>query len=201
MRAPSPGKARRQDPGPATKSMIFIGSLSTRRFPKVWIAVSREGLIAIDLSASRADFGTGISRLTRRPVRYAPDRVRNAASQIRDYLRGQRRSFQLRIDWSVIHTPFQRRALAAVFSIPYGQTRSYKQIAAQIGRPRAIRAVGRANATNPLPLVIPCHRVIGADGSLRGYGAAGGVATKAWLLALESSHARPGTGARAGPSR
>jgi len=145
--------------------------------------------VAIDLGASRANFETDLARRSKRPVLYAPKRVRNAVSQIRGYLRGERRSFQVKIDWSIIETQFKRRALAAVLSIPYGQTRSYKQVAAQIGRPRAIRAVGQANATNPLPLVIPCHRVIGADGDLRGYGGAGGIAAKAWLLEMEASRA------------
>jgi O-6-methylguanine DNA methyltransferase len=170
--------------------MISIGSFSPRHFPRIWIAASRKGLVAIDLGASRTKFETSLARRIGRPVRYAPDQVRNVAWQIRDYLRGQRRSFQIRIDWSMLRTSFQRRALTAVLSIPYGQTRSYKQIAAQIGRQRAVRAVGRANAANPLPLVIPCHRVVGADGDLRGYGGAGGIRTKAWLLRMEASHAR-----------
>jgi O-6-methylguanine DNA methyltransferase len=70
-------------------------------------------------------------------------------------------------------------------AIPYGQTRTYREIAAQIGTPNAPRAVGRANATNPMPLVIPCHRVIGTDGKLHGYGGAGGLKTKRWLLTME----------------
>jgi len=171
--------------------MIFFGSLSMRRFPRVWVAASQAGLVAIDLGSSRASFETVIAQRTGRPVRYAPSRVRSATSQIRQYLRGRRRSFRVMIDWSMIRTSFRRRALAAVLSIPYGQTRSYKQIAAQLGRPRAMRAVGRANAANPLPIVIPCHRVIGADGDLRGYDGAGGTATKAWLLNLEASQGRP----------
>ena len=83
-------------------------------------------------------------------------------------------------------TEFQKKVLKAVCAIPYGETRTYGQIAAQIRFQSASRAVGRANATNPIPLVIPCHRVIGADGNLRGYGAGDGIATKAWLLALET---------------
>jgi O-6-methylguanine DNA methyltransferase len=82
-------------------------------------------------------------------------------------------------------TPFQRQARRAVAAIPYGQTRAYSQIAAHLGNANAARAVGRANATNPIPLVIPCHRVVGADGSLCGYGGAGGLRTKRWLLDLE----------------
>ena len=73
-------------------------------------------------------------------------------------------------------------------AIPYGNTLTYGELAVRLGKPRAARAVGRAEATNPIPLVLPCHRVVGWDGGLRGYGTGAGVQTKAWLLALESSH-------------
>ncbi|MBN2470051.1 MAG: methylated-DNA--[protein]-cysteine S-methyltransferase [Anaerolineae bacterium] len=85
-------------------------------------------------------------------------------------------------------TPFQRAVYAAVEAVPAGQTRTYGQIAAQIGRPRASRAVGAANAHNPLPLLIPCHRLVGRDGQLRGYGTGQGLATKAALLEYEMAH-------------
>ena len=80
-------------------------------------------------------------------------------------------------------TPFQQRVWRALEAIPYGETRTYAQIAAAVGNPRAVRAVGGANHRNPLPVVIPCHRVIGADGSLTGY--AGGLERKTLLLGLE----------------
>jgi methylated-DNA-[protein]-cysteine S-methyltransferase len=83
--------------------------------------------------------------------------------------------------------PFQIQVLQIVFSIPYGGTRTYGEIAYDIGNPKAARAVGRANATNPMPLVIPCHRVIGSDGKLRGYGGGEGLATKEWLLQMEGA--------------
>ncbi len=78
--------------------------------------------------------------------------------------------------------PFQQAVLQATYEIPYGETRTYKEIAERIGRPRAARAVGRAEATNPMPLVLPCHRVIGVDGKLHGYGLGEGVKTKEWLV-------------------
>jgi methylated-DNA-[protein]-cysteine S-methyltransferase len=77
--------------------------------------------------------------------------------------------------------------LQATAAIPYGETRTYGQVAAAVGKPRAARAVGRALATNPMPIVIPCHRVVSADGRLRGYSGLGGLTTKARLLALESA--------------
>jgi methylated-DNA-[protein]-cysteine S-methyltransferase len=108
-----------------------------------------------------------------------------AAVQLVEYLKGQRQYFDFPIDWSGM-TDFQERVLRLTLAIPYGETRTYGGIARQIGRPKSARAVGRAQATNPMPLVIPCHRVLGSDGGLHGYGGCGGLATKAWLLELES---------------
>ena len=88
-----------------------------------------------------------------------------------------------------ILTGFQRLALQATFAIPYGRTATYAEIASQLGNPRLARAVGRAEATNPMPLVLPCHRVLGTDGKLHGYGGPGGIGMKEWLLALERQNA------------
>jgi O-6-methylguanine DNA methyltransferase len=88
---------------------------------------------------------------------------------------------------------FQIMVLQATLAINYGDTKTYAQIANQIDHPKSARAVGRAQATNPMPIVIPCHRVIGSDSSLHGYSGRGGAETKAWLLALEASHRLKGT--------
>jgi methylated-DNA-[protein]-cysteine S-methyltransferase len=103
--------------------------------------------------------------------------------QLKEYFAGKRQAFELELDFA--GTPFQRRVWAALLSIPYGETRSYGEIARQIGDPRAVRAVGAANGKNPISIVAPCHRVIGATGELRGF--AGGLQTKARLLALEAA--------------
>ena len=105
-------------------------------------------------------------------------------SQFAEYFAGARRAFDLALDLDRC-TDFQRAVYTHVRAIPFGETRTYAGIAAQIGRPGAYRAVGRANAVNPLAIVIPCHRLLGSDGSLRGYAAPGGVGTKAWLLDFE----------------
>jgi methylated-DNA-[protein]-cysteine S-methyltransferase len=174
------------------KSPILIGSIRTSRLGEVWVALSGRRLVAVEFGVSRAKFEAAVRKQTRRDVEYVPVtkdslNLAQATRQIKEYIDGKRRVFDLEIDWSVLASDFQRAALRAVFSIPYGQTRTYAQVAAQIGQPRAFRAVGRANATNPMPLVIPCHRVIGADGKLHGYGGAGGLKTKAWLLKMENA--------------
>ena len=112
-----------------------------------------------------------------------------AINQVEEYFAGKRQSFTLPIDWQQF-TDFQIDVYRAVISVPFGQTRTYGQIAAQIGRPKAARAVGAANAANPLPIIIPCHRLVGKDGTLRGYGGKGGIKTKQWLLDLENRYSR-----------
>ena len=106
-----------------------------------------------------------------------------AERQLAEYFAGRRTQFSLRLDPA--GTPFQRQVWSALLTIPFGQTRSYAEIARQIGRPTAVRAVGAANGRNPLSIVAPCHRVIGSTGQLTGF--AGGLEIKARLLALEGA--------------
>ena len=107
-----------------------------------------------------------------------------AARQLGEYFAGDRQEFDLEL--APTGTPFQLDVLDALLTIGYGETRTYGDLARQIGRPKAVRAVGAANGRNPLPIIIPCHRVIGHDGDLTGFG--GGLETKRYLLELESSH-------------
>jgi methylated-DNA-[protein]-cysteine S-methyltransferase len=109
----------------------------------------------------------------------------DATRQLKEYFAGKRKAFDLELSPS--GTRFQLTVLDALQRIPYGETRSYADIARAVGNPRAVRAVGAANGRNPLPIVIPCHRVIGSDGSLTGFG--GGIETKRFLLDLERRHA------------
>lgn len=174
------------------KSPILIGSIRTTRLGEVWVALSEHGLVTVEFGISRKNFEAAVRKQTHRDVEYKlkADESKCLAEvthQIKEYLDGKLHVFDLKIDWSVLSSDFQRAALRAVFSIPYGQTRTYAQVAAGIGHPDAPRAVGRANATNPMPLVIPCHRVIGTDGKLHGFGGAGGLKTKAWLLKMEGA--------------
>lgn len=109
--------------------------------------------------------------------------LHETARQLEEYFSGRRTQFALKLD--LAGTPFQRKVWSALLTIPFGETRSYGQIARQIGSPGAGRAVGAANGRNPISIVAPCHRVIGATGKLTGF--AGGLAAKARLLALEGA--------------
>ena len=127
-------------------------------------------------------FPTGAKARTPGPDwEYAEHAFAEAAAQLRAYFAGELRTFDLDIRLSV--TPFQEAVLGELRRIPYGETRTYGEIATRIGRPKAVRAVGAANGSNPLPIVIPCHRVVGAGGQLTGFG--GGLETKRYLLGLE----------------
>ncbi len=117
---------------------------------------------------------------------YAPNR--EAIRQVLEYLEGKRSAFDLQLD--LRGTPFQRAVWNALLQIPYGATRSYADVARAVCNPNAVRAVGSANGANPVPLVVPCHRVIAAHGKLGGYG--GGLDLKQRLLAMEQSECHQG---------
>ncbi len=120
------------------------------------------------------------------PATFGTNRVlERAAQQLAEYFAGKRREFDLPL--APKGTGFQERAWRALLAIPYGETRTYGEQARAIGRPAASRAVGAANGKNPIAIIIPCHRVIGANGTLTGYG--GGLPLKRWLLEHEAKHA------------
>ena len=163
--------------------MIWIGSLEHERLGPIWVAASPLGIRGLYMRATEEEVR---AQWPDRQLIVDPGRVGSYLVQIDEYLAGRRRDFELPIDWSIL-TLFQEEVLRLVCAIPYGQTRTYQQLADELEKPGAARAVGQANATNPVPLIIPCHRVLGSDGGLHGYGGAGGIETKAWLLALEGS--------------
>lgn len=172
------------------EKIIYIGETSSTPLGNTWVAVSEDGLVAVDFQADRQNFIQNVQHLLY-PVsaRFSlnPEKTNPTLRQIREFLNGERQTFNLPIDWSVL-TPFQTKVLCLTYAIPYGKTITYGEIAARLGNPGAARAVGRAEATNPMPVVIPCHRVLGSDGKLHGYGAANGLESKAWLLELEHTN-------------
>jgi methylated-DNA-[protein]-cysteine S-methyltransferase len=162
----------------------YVDSLSTP-VGAVAVAVDDDGrLMGVDFIAAGEEDRLAAA-LRRRGYAIAPGRERCAEvrRQLGEYFAGRRRAFDLEV--VLDGSPFQRRVWAELRRIPYGGTLSYGQLAARLGAPGAARAVGRANATNPVPIVVPCHRVVGADGSLTGFG--GGIAAKRALLALEGA--------------
>lgn len=163
---------------------VAIGEASPTPLGPIWVAVSEQGLAAVAFVNSAEEMNRYVTKLGFSCDIQGTQDTETACRQIGEYLAGRRRQFDLPIDWSAM-TPFQRQALQITFAIPYGSVMTYAQIARQLGRPRAARAVGRSNATNPMPLVIPCHRVVGSDGGLHGYGGRGGLQTKARLLRME----------------
>jgi methylated-DNA-[protein]-cysteine S-methyltransferase len=167
-------------------SRAYIGSLPESPLGIIWAAASERGLVAVQVGSNREDFIESLRRLEFTDLVFDSPRASSFLDEIAAYLKGRRQVFDLPIDWSVL-TPFQQQVLRATCETPYGQVTTYGDLARRLGKPRAARAVGRAQATNPMPQVIPCHRVVGADGGLHGYGAGEGLSTKAWLLRLESS--------------
>ncbi len=163
---------------------IYFGQVRETPLGNLWLACSEKGLVAVEWDSSRKQAMANLTRYLKAPLEENPRRLALAANQLREYLSGKRKRFSIQIDWSLLR-PFQREVLLATFAIPYGQTTTYGELAQQLGRLRSARAVGRAEATNPMPIVIPCHRVLGADGKLRGYG--GGLDIKKWLLRLEGA--------------
>jgi methylated-DNA-[protein]-cysteine S-methyltransferase len=172
---------------------ITTWTLETSPIGRLRVAATPAGLCKISLGhETEAHFETWLSRHfpSATLVEAETGWVAQALEQIVEYLAGSRHTFDLGLD--VRGTDFQRIVWTAVARIPYAHTRSYASIAAAIGRPSACRAVGAANGANPLPLVIPCHRVIGKNGALTGY--RGGVEIKRSLLDLERGHvAAPGS--------
>jgi methylated-DNA-[protein]-cysteine S-methyltransferase len=129
----------------------------------------------------------GVERLARtfgRRVLRTPGALDDARRQLDEYFDGRRRLFELDLDLGLATTPFSRRVLEELARVPYGEVTTYGTLAVQAGKPRAARAVGTVMNRNPIPIVLPCHRVVGASGSLVGYG--GGLKRKQTLLQLES---------------
>ncbi len=154
--------------------------------PAGWIAAvaSTDGLVEITLpqkteARARRAPGNNIEKATRTPERFS-----DLAERLVGYFTGRKVDFPYILDFSGA-TPFQRQVWEATRLIPYGQTRSYRWVAAQIGKPKAFRAVGQALGRNPLPVIIPCHRVLASDGGPGGY--SGGIEMKKRLLEMEGS--------------
>ena len=157
----------------------------------VGITCSDRGVRRLTLPVRDEKEAIGLLGIRSATDSYNSDDVGSLRCQVTDYFSGKRAGFDCKLDLSG-STPFQRRVWKATMEIPYGQVRSYKWVAEKIGKPSACRAVGHALAANPLPVVIPCHRVIRNDGKPGGFGGrSGNVQTKLMMLSLEGYRFRP----------
>ena len=170
------------DAAAAPRRTIYYCALPTP-IGRVFVAAGEAGLVRLSFRQSEASFVAELRRLGADVVR-SPARTADIVHQLRAYFAGERRSFDVRLD--LRHTtPFQRRVLLAAARVPAGQVVSYGEIARRIGQPQGSRAVGQALGQNPVPIVIPCHRVIAAGGRIGGY--TGGLGIKRKLLRLEGA--------------
>lgn len=168
--------------------MIYIGGVQTP-LGKFIMASNEKGIIKLSLPSEReTDFMGELERLFGKSCIVDEDTsgLRNPINErlkeeLLEYLGGMRKNFTIPLDLN--GTPFQKRVWNELLKIPYGKIKSYGQIARELGKPKAARAVGMANNRNPVPILVPCHRVVGSDGSLVGYG--GGLEFKKFLLELE----------------
>ena len=149
------------------------------------VAATERGIVSISLPTFGSD--SFVERLTEISPRVleVPRRLDAARRELDEYFDGRRRDFDLKLDWRLVHSEFASRVLHETARVPYGVTTSYGEVAARAGNPRAFRAAGTALGHNPIPIVVPCHRVLRAGGVLGNYG--GGPEMKAWLLQLEGA--------------
>jgi methylated-DNA-[protein]-cysteine S-methyltransferase len=160
-------------------------------FGELLAAVSRKGLLRLAFPEESMDSVLErIARSVSPRIVESPPAVEELQRELDEYFEGYRRAFEVPLDRSLIRGPFGQRVLEATAEIPFGGVLSYTEVATEAGSPRASRAAGNALGSNPIPIVIPCHRVLHRGGGLGGYG--GGLPRKRWLLELEGALPRTG---------
>lgn len=163
---------------------IYYDRLDETPLGPVWVAAGPRGLVAVEYNGSEGSFRAYLAKLTGGQPRRAAEKVSGAKAQLLAYISGRSDHIEIDVDLSAI-TPFQRRVLEETRKVPRGQVSTYAEIAKRVGKPKAFRAVGQALRRNPLPIVVPCHRVIASDGSLGGYSGEMRSQRKLQLLRLE----------------
>jgi methylated-DNA-[protein]-cysteine S-methyltransferase len=155
-------------------------------FGELLLAGTKRGIVR--LAFPEEDVDSVLERISRRlspRIVEAPGRLDRARRELDEYFAGRRRGFDVEIDWSLVGGPFGRKVLRVASEIPYGGVLSYREVASDAGSPRGSRAAGNALGSNPVPIIVPCHRVLHSGGGLGGYG--GGLDRKRWLLELEGA--------------
>jgi len=163
---------------------IYYSSFDSPLLGKIFVASTEKGVCAVDFLKTENAFLRELKGRFAGKIVKDDRKNRKAIDQLRKYLNGELRRFDCRLDFK--GTSFQKKVWSALAKIPYGQTRSYKEIAKAIGHPKAFRAVGNANGQNSIPLIVPCHRVVESNGGLGGFGH--GVKVKKQLLDFEKAH-------------
>jgi methylated-DNA-[protein]-cysteine S-methyltransferase len=186
QRAAAARAARRLAERAAREGLAEVSYAQTDSpFGPLLIAATERGLVRV--AFPEEDVEAVLERLARRlspRVLQAEARLEGIRRELDQYFCGRRHRFELSLDWSLVG-PFARRVLGVTAEIPYGGVLSYREVAAEAGSPRGSRAAGNALGSNPIPIVIPCHRVLRSGGALGGYG--GGLERKRWLLELEGA--------------
>jgi methylated-DNA-[protein]-cysteine S-methyltransferase len=151
-----------------------------------WLAATERGVVAIALpNRDRDDFVEELAAGVSPRVLELPGRLDQARRELDQYFEGRRRRFELELDWRLVHGGFYGRVLRATAKLPFGVTATYAEMATRAGKPRAYRAAGSALGSNPIPIIVPCHRVLRAGGEIGDYG--GGAEMKEFLLRLEGA--------------
>jgi O-6-methylguanine DNA methyltransferase len=164
------------------KQTLHYAKMKTPLGVHLWVAQAARGVCRIEFGHSEPAFCAMLARVWPDARLIKDDKaLQRPLAELEDYFAGCRREFTFPL--TMVGTAFQQQVWQAVSEIPFGQVATYKMIAKKIRNPQAVRAVGHANGSNPLPIVIPCHRVIGSNGGLCGYG--GGIELKKKLLSLE----------------
>jgi methylated-DNA-[protein]-cysteine S-methyltransferase len=197
LRRGAPASARRGDPAAEAARRVaqraaeqgladITYAPAESPFGELLLAATQRGLLRV--AFPEEDVDSVLERLARRVsprIIQAPNRLDEVRRELDEYFAGRRRSFEVPLDWSLVRGPFGREVLRLTSEIPYGGVLSYGEVAADAGSPRGSRAAGNALGSNPIPIVVPCHRVLHTGGGLGGYG--GGVDRKRWLLELEGA--------------
>ncbi len=163
---------------------IYYSSFDSSLLGKVFVASTERGTCYVDFLIAEKKFLKSLKKNFYGRIIKDDSKNEEAVDQLKEFLSGRRKYFDCKLDLN--GSPFERKVWSFLKKIPYGETRSYKEVAEAIGHPKAFRAVGRANAHNPIPLIIPCHRVVESNGGLGGYGH--GTRVKKMLLDFEKAH-------------
>jgi O-6-methylguanine DNA methyltransferase len=169
-----------------SQQVIFYDGFSHPLVGRIFVAVNQRGLVALNFGVTEDQFLAQLDKYDTKAIIRSSDHTVEVTQEVYEYLNGDRTQFDLSVDLSQL-SEFQKEVLLTTLEIPHGQIVTYSEIAKRLGNPKAARAVGQALGHNPVPIVIPCHRVIASNGSLGGYSAGSGLESKARLLSLEGA--------------